>query len=38
MVAFVDGHVKMIRIYYDGMNPAYTRDPIPGYEYKFSGD
>jgi prepilin-type processing-associated H-X9-DG protein len=38
VVAFVDGHVKRIKIYYDGMNPAYTRDPIPGYEYKFSGD
>jgi prepilin-type processing-associated H-X9-DG protein len=38
VVAFVDGHVKRIPIYYDGMNPAYTRDPIPGYEYKFSGD
>jgi len=38
MVGFVDGHVKYIRIYYDGMNPAYTRDPVPGYEYKYSGD
>ena len=38
VVGFVDGHVKMIPIYYDGVNPAYTRDPIPGYEYKYSGD
>jgi prepilin-type processing-associated H-X9-DG protein len=38
VVAFVDGHVKLTKIYYDGMNPAYSRDPIPGYEYKFSGD
>ena len=38
MVGFVDGHVKFIKIYYDGINAAYTRDPIPGYEYKYSGD
>jgi prepilin-type N-terminal cleavage/methylation domain-containing protein/prepilin-type processing-associated H-X9-DG protein len=38
VVAFVDGHVKFIKIYYDGMNPAYSRDPIPGYEYKFSAE
>jgi len=22
--------VKLVKIYYDGYNPAYTRDPIPG--------
>ncbi|MBI5388232.1 MAG: hypothetical protein HZA90_26505 [Verrucomicrobia bacterium] len=38
MVGFVDGRVKFIPIYYDGVNAAYTRDPIPGYEYKYSGD
>jgi type II secretory pathway pseudopilin PulG len=38
VVAFVDGHVKMVKIYYDGMNAAYTRDPIPGYDYKYSAD
>ena len=38
MVGFVDGHVKFIKIYYDGIDAAYTRDPIPGYEYKYSGD
>lgn len=38
VVAFVDGHVDFIPIYYDGMNAAGTRDPIPGYKYKFSGD
>ena len=38
VVGFVDGHVKFIPIYYDGINAAYTRDPIAGYEYKFSGD
>jgi prepilin-type processing-associated H-X9-DG protein len=38
MVGFVDGHVKLVRIYYDGYNAAYTQDPISGYEYKYSGD
>lgn len=38
VVGFVDGHVSLIPIYYDGMNAAYTRDPIPGYKYKYSGD
>jgi competence protein ComGC len=38
VVAFVDGSVDVVPIYYDGINPAYTRDPIPGYKYKYSGD
>ena len=38
VVGFVDGHVGFIPIYYDGMNAAYTRDPIPGYNYKYSGE
>jgi prepilin-type N-terminal cleavage/methylation domain-containing protein len=38
VVGFVDGHVNFIKIYYDGMNAAYTRDPIGGYNYKFGGD
>lgn len=38
VVGFVDGRVDFIPIYYDGMNAAYTRDPIPGYKYKYSGD
>jgi type II secretory pathway pseudopilin PulG len=38
VVGFVDGHVSTIKIYFDGINPAYSRDPIPGYEYKYSGD
>lgn len=38
VVAFVDGRVDYIKIYYDGLNAAYTRDPIPGYGYKYSGD
>jgi hypothetical protein len=38
VVGFVDGHVDFIKIHYDGINPAYTRDPAPGYRYKYSGD
>lgn len=38
VVGFVDGHVSFIPIYYDGMNAAYTRDPIGGYGYKYSGN
>lgn len=38
VVGFVDGHVSFSKIYYDGFNAAYTRDPIPGYEYQYSGD
>lgn len=38
IVSFVDGHVAMIPFHYDGINAAYTRDPIPGYGYQFSGD
>ncbi|HUR46362.1 MAG TPA: hypothetical protein VMZ27_10850 [Candidatus Saccharimonadales bacterium] len=38
MVGFVDGSVKFIKIYYDGINPAFSRDPIPGYEYRYSAE
>ena len=38
VVTFVDGRSKLIKFYYDGINAAYTRDPIPGYAYKYSGD
>ncbi len=38
VVTFVDGHTALTKIYYDGYNAAYTRDPIPGYGYKFSGN
>ena len=38
VVAFVDGHVKFIPIHYDGYTAAFTRDPIPGYEYRYTGD
>lgn len=38
VVGFVDGRVAFIKIYYDGLNAAYTRDPAPGYNYKYSSD
>ncbi len=38
VVGYVDGHVSFTKIYYDGYNAAYTRDPIAGYDYKYSGD
>lgn len=38
VAAFADGRVALTPIYFDGLNPAYTRDPIAGYAYKFSGD
>ena len=38
VVGFVDGHAAMVKIYYDGLNPAFTRDPAPGYDYQYSGD
>jgi type II secretory pathway pseudopilin PulG len=37
VVGFVDGRVALIPIYYDGFNAAYTRDPIGGYGYRYSG-
>ena len=36
VAGFLDGHVNFTRIYYDGYNAAYTRDPIDGYDYQFS--
>jgi len=38
VVAFADGHTGFTKIYYDGYNAAYTRDPIAGYEYQYSGN
>lgn len=38
VVGFVDGHVNLSRIYYDGYNAAYTQDPIAGYDYQYSAD
>jgi type II secretory pathway pseudopilin PulG len=37
-VGFVDGRAAFIKVYYDGLNAAYTRDPAPGYAYKYGGD
>lgn len=37
VVGFVDGHASLSRIYYDGHTPAYLRDPIPGYDYRYTG-
>jgi type II secretory pathway pseudopilin PulG len=38
VVGFVDGSAALLHIYFDGCNAAYTRDPIPGYAYKYSAD
>ncbi|MGA2865347.1 MAG: hypothetical protein ABSF95_12805 [Verrucomicrobiota bacterium] len=38
VVGFVDGHASFSKIYYDGYNAAYTQDPIPGYDYRYSGN
>jgi type II secretory pathway pseudopilin PulG len=38
VVGFVDGHVAYVKIFYDGINAAYTRDPAPGYDYQYGGD
>lgn len=37
VVGFVDGHVSFLPIYFDGHTAAYLRDPIPGYDYRYSG-
>ncbi len=37
VVGFVDGHVVMTKIYYDGYTAAFLRDPIPGYSYRYTG-
>ncbi len=36
VTGFVDGHVTLTKIYYDGYNAAYTQDPIAGYDYQYS--
>lgn len=38
IAGFADGHAALIKFHYDGLNAAYTRDPAPGYQYKYSGD
>lgn len=37
VVGFVDGHVRFLPIHFDGYTAAFTRDPAPGYEYRYSG-
>ncbi len=37
VVGYVDGRAALIPIHYDGFNAAYTRDPLPGYAYRYSG-
>lgn len=37
VLGFVDGHVRFLPVHYDGYTAAFTRDPIPGYDYKYSG-
>lgn len=37
VVGFVDGHVSFLPMHYDGHTPAFSRDPIPGYAYRYSG-
>jgi type II secretory pathway pseudopilin PulG len=38
VAGFVDGHVGLKKIYYDGYNAAYTQDPPAGYDYQYSGN
>ncbi len=37
VVAFVDGHVRLLPIHYDGFTAAFTRDPPSRYGYRYSG-
>jgi len=36
VLGFADGHASFNKIYYDGCNAAYTRDPVAGYDYQYS--
>jgi prepilin-type processing-associated H-X9-DG protein len=38
MVSFVDGHVKYIKVYFDGKTAPLNYNPVPGYEYQWTGD
>jgi hypothetical protein len=38
VVGFVDGHISLTPIYFDGYTPAYMRDPLPVYAYRYSGN
>jgi prepilin-type N-terminal cleavage/methylation domain-containing protein len=38
VLGFVDGHVSVIQIYYDGKKPAWDYNPPATYDYQWSGD
>ena len=37
-VGYVDGHINYIKIYNDGIAVSFFYNPIPGYDYQWSGD
>lgn len=37
LLGFVDGHVRLAPVHYDGYTAAFTRDPPSRYEYQYSG-
>jgi prepilin-type processing-associated H-X9-DG protein len=37
-VAFVDGHVSYLKIFFNGKKVAWDYNPPPGYDYQWSGD
>jgi prepilin-type N-terminal cleavage/methylation domain-containing protein/prepilin-type processing-associated H-X9-DG protein len=38
MIAFVDGHVSYLKMYYDGKKIAWASSPPASYNYQWSGD
>ena len=34
-IAFIDGHISFVRLFYDGKNLAATYEPDPGYDYQW---
>jgi len=38
VMSFVDGHVAFIRIYWDGLGPPTSYEPISGYDYDWDGE
>jgi prepilin-type processing-associated H-X9-DG protein len=38
MVAFVDGHVRYLKMYYAGEKIAWACNPPEGYDYQWIGD
>ena len=38
IVGFVDGHVRYLKMYYDGQKIAWAYNPPPGYDYQWSGN